>query len=60
MKNIFKNYSVIACLLLVQIGLSQTVFRGTVIDQDTQKPIANAKVGVVGQGVGEITNEKGN
>jgi len=35
------------------------VFRGTVIDAVTKQPIAQARVGINNQGVGEITNAKG-
>lgn len=38
---------------------AQTVFRGIVLDAVTKEPISGAKVGVTGQGVGEITSESG-
>lgn len=38
---------------------AQTVFRGKVLDEATQEPIAGAKIGISDQGVGLITNEKG-
>jgi len=38
---------------------AQTVFRGIVLDAVTKEPIGGAKVGVTGQGVGEITSESG-
>ncbi|GEQ84765.1 hypothetical protein ULMS_02730 [Patiriisocius marinistellae] len=47
-------------MITVTLINAQTVFRGTVIDQGTNEPIKNARVGVTNQGVGVITNEKGN
>ncbi|MGJ8665460.1 MAG: carboxypeptidase-like regulatory domain-containing protein [Patiriisocius sp.] len=45
--------------LTVFTTAAQTVFRGTVINQETNEPLENARVGVIGQGVGAITNDNG-
>ena len=50
---------IIVLLITSTITTAQTVFRGTVIDAETKQPIANARVGINNQGVGEITNDKG-
>ncbi|MFC4633628.1 TonB-dependent receptor plug domain-containing protein [Dokdonia ponticola] len=57
-----KHYTIYTILFIVFLSVTvqaQTVFRGTVIDAETKQPIANARVGINNQGVGEITNEKG-
>lgn len=42
-------------------GLSaQTVFRGKILDETTQTPIAGAKIGINDQGVGVVTTTNGN
>lgn len=50
----------IILFLLMAMGLqAQTVFRGKILDEVTQEPIENAKIGISDQGVGLVTNEKG-
>lgn len=46
-------------IFLSTITYSQTTFRGVVLDAKNKAPIVNAKIGITGQGIGEITNEKG-
>ncbi len=56
-----KNLVCVICLLLF-LGANvqaQTVFRGKVLNEVTQEPIAGAKIGISDQGVGLVTNEKG-
>ena len=38
---------------------AQTVFRGVVIDAETQQPIPNTKIGITNQGVGVVTDNAG-
>lgn len=59
LKFISKNITLLCCLIFIQFVGAQTVFRGTVFDAETKKPISGAKVGVTGQGIGEITSENG-
>lgn len=59
MKQFTRSILCLALFFMGQTAISQTVFRGVVIDKATNTPIPNAKVGVTGQGVGEITNELG-
>ena len=44
---------------MLQTLSAQTVFRGIVLDAVTKEPISDAKVGITGQGIGEITSEQG-
>ncbi|MFN6087949.1 MAG: serine hydrolase [Cyclobacteriaceae bacterium] len=46
-------------LLSIQIGYSQVIIRGKVIDQSDRKPIAFANIGIVNTGIGTISNEDG-
>ena len=59
MKKQYTIYTILFTLLLSLTTQAQTVFRGTVIDAVTKQPIAQARVGINNQGVGEITNAKG-
>ncbi|GGG13434.1 hypothetical protein GCM10011344_12640 [Dokdonia pacifica] len=59
MKTRNKLSSIVLILLCSTMAMAQTVFRGTVIDSETKQPIAEARVGINNQGVGEITNAKG-
>lgn len=58
-KSLRLGLAILACVLVYANSASQTVFRGTVLDSDTQKPISSVKVGIPGQGVGELTNAQG-
>ncbi|WP_299762178.1 TonB-dependent receptor plug domain-containing protein [uncultured Dokdonia sp.] len=59
MKTHITLFSIVFLLLCSTMTMAQTVFRGTVIDSETKQPIAEARVGISNQGVGEITNTKG-
>ncbi len=59
MRNTSSIY-VLFFLLFMGVTLqAQTVFRGKVLDDTSQQPIENVKIGVSDQGVGIVTNEKG-
>ncbi len=59
MKTFYTSLFIVLTLLCSVTTIAQTVFRGTVIDADTKQPIAEARVGINNQGIGEITNTKG-
>ncbi|WP_299217161.1 TonB-dependent receptor plug domain-containing protein [uncultured Dokdonia sp.] len=58
-----KKYTVLVVGLIVMFFLqtltAQTVFRGKILDETTQSPITEAKIGISDQGVGVVTNENG-
>lgn len=60
MTQVTRVIAIFLWVLFAQMSIGQTVFRGTVLDEDTQEPIRQVRVGVLGQGVGEITNDEGN
>ena len=47
------------CMLGFMAAEAQIVFRGTVLDETTKQPIANAKIGLRSGGLGELTDEAG-
>lgn len=59
MKVLHLGFFLFFCIINSHIAFGQTVFRGTVLDAETKEPISVAKVGIKGQGVGEITDEDG-
>jgi len=54
-----KLLSVLVFLFFNTLIYGQTTFRGVVLDAKNKAPIIEAKIGIIGQGVGEITNDKG-
>lgn len=54
-----KSIITLLVVLCTTIVGAQTVFRGTVINAKTKQAIAEAKVGINDQGVGELTDAKG-
>lgn len=49
----------ISCLLLAFSMSAQTVFRGVVTDAQTNAPIPDAKIGVIKQGIGVLSQDNG-
>jgi tetratricopeptide (TPR) repeat protein len=60
MKQFTRSIVCLALFFIGQTAISQTVFRGVVLDSANNVPVPNAKVGITGQGVGETTNDQGN
>ena len=54
-----KRILTIMFIFLSMLIYSQTTFRGVVLDAKNKTPIVDAKIGVAGQGIGTITNDKG-
>ncbi len=57
-----KYYTILIGLIAIgflQTLTAQTVFRGKILDETTQAPIAGAKIGISDQGVGVVTSTNG-
>lgn len=55
----YRSCWLLLCLLVGPALSAQTVFRGKVLDEITEQPIANAKIGISDQGVGFVSNTNG-
>ncbi len=52
MKQFTRSIVCLALFFIGQTAISQTVFRGVVLDSANSVPVPNAKVGITRQGVG--------
>ena len=50
----------VGCILMVgQLMVAQTSFRGRIVDEETKTPIKGAKISISNQGIGALSNDKG-
>lgn len=60
MKNKSMNIALPGLLLLGNLLIAQTQIKGVLLDAQTRQPVEFANVGIVGKGLGTVTDESGN
>ena len=54
-----KNVFILILLIICHGILSSQVIKGKVLDSKTKEPISFTNIGILGKGIGTVTNEDG-